>query len=187
MDRHHIPNIITAARFVSAVPLVFFVLNNRYLEALVLFLLAGASDGVDGFLAKRFGWCSRLGAFLDPLADKTLMLSGYMALALQELVPLWLLLLVVARDLVILGGAVAFHFVTHQLEMQPSLLSKINTVCQMVLVGMVLCAAASEIFPSGLVVPSMIIIVVVTTVASGVDYVLEWSRKVISVNHRGVK
>jgi cardiolipin synthase len=164
---------------VSVVPLVVLVLNSRYLAALVLFLLAGASDGVDGLLAKRYGWRSRLGAFLDPLADKTLMLSGYTALALQGLVPLWFLILIIARDLVILGGAVAFHFVTHQLEMQPSLLSKVNTVCQMVLVGIVLCAAASDSVPASVVL-SMMTVVVVTTLASGVGYVLEWSRKALA-------
>ena len=179
MDRHHIPNLITAARFVAAGPLVVLVLSGQYLEALALFILAGASDGVDGYLAKRYGWCSRLGAFLDPLADKTLMLSGYLALAVQGLVPLWLVVLVIARDLVILGGAVAFHFVTRRLEMQPSVSSKVNTVCQMVLVGMVLCAEARTGFPED-IAHAMMAVVVVTTLFSGVTYVLEWSRKALA-------
>ena len=94
--------------------------------------------------------------------------------------------MVVVRDLVILGGAVAFHFVTHRLEMQPSVSSKVNTVCQMVLVGTVLCAAATTHFPDG-IAHTMIAVVVATTLFSGVSYVFEWSRKALTTNRHALK
>jgi cardiolipin synthase len=170
-----IPNLITFLRLALVPPTVAFLFLGDFGRALVLFAVAGLSDGLDGFLARRFDWGSRLGAFLDPLADKLLMLGTYLALGWREMLPLWLVGLIVLRDVVIMGGAVAYHFKTHRLEMAPMRISKINTALQVLLVILVL---AGVFWPAiEPVVQGLIWIVALTTLASGVQYVRVWSRR----------
>ena len=106
MKRSDIPNLITVMRIVLVVPVSWSLLRQEFGLALALFFVAGVSDGLDGFLAKHYGWSSRLGALLDPLADKALLVACYASLAWIGLLPVWLLVLVVARDVVIVAGAV---------------------------------------------------------------------------------
>lgn len=134
MSPRHIPNLISVCRILLVYPVIHLMLAGRFDWALGLFVVAGVSDAVDGFLAKHFHWQSRLGSYLDPVADKLLLISSYLALGWLDLVPFWLAGLVVLRDVVIFGGAVAYYFLLKPFEGQPLLISKLNTLCQLLLV-----------------------------------------------------
>jgi len=143
----NLPNFITLGR-VFSVPFVFWLLlSGQAKAAFVLFVLAGVSDAVDGFLAKRFQMQTALGAYLDPLADKLLIVSIYIALGAREQLPLWLVIAVVSRDLAILAGFVLAWMLNHPAEVKPMLVSKLNTTAQIVLAAVVL---ADEGFLIGL-------------------------------------
>ena len=116
MRASDIPNLITVGRILLVAPVAWALMVQNFSLALILFFVAGVSDAVDGFLAKRFGWTSRLGALLDPLADKFLLVTCYAVLAWNDLLPVWLLVLVLTRDLLIVGGAVAYNFRIERLE-----------------------------------------------------------------------
>lgn len=171
-----IPNLITVVRILLVVPIAWALLQQQYLLALVLFFVAGASDGLDGFLAKQFGWTSRLGAILDPLADKTLLITCYATLTWVGLLPLWLLVLVVTRDLVIVAGAVIYNFRIERLEAFPTLISKLNTLLQIMLVLLVIIRQLNDWFDP-VWVTALIYAVSVSVVWSGLDYVITWSRR----------
>ncbi len=134
MRREEIPNLISVLRIFLSIPVIWMLLEQRFEIALVLFAVAGISDGLDGYLAKRNGWVSRLGGLLDPLADKVLLVSSYLSLAVIGAIPVWLVMLVILRDLVIVTGALVYNFRVKQLDVAPSLLSKFNTLAQIVLV-----------------------------------------------------
>jgi cardiolipin synthase len=172
----HLPNIISFLRVVLVWPTVWALVHGRYGLALSLFVVSGASDGLDGYLAKRFGWATRLGAVLDPLADKTLLVSTYVALAWIGLIPVWLTAAVVARDLTIVAGALAYHFIIGRFDLSPSWLSKVNTLTQIVLVIAVM--TDRGLFPlPGLLLSLLVYAVLLTTVLSGADYVVTWGRR----------
>jgi cardiolipin synthase len=151
-------------------------LEQRFDIALMLFAIAGVSDGLDGFLAKHYGWQSRLGGLLDPLADKVLLVSSYLSLAVLGLIPVWLMVLVILRDLVIVTGALIYNFQIRELEAEPSLISKFNTLAQILLVLVVVVDQGMVALPVGMIV-GMVWLVGFTTVASGVNYVWVWSRR----------
>ena len=171
-----IPNLISILRILLVVPVAWALLGERFGLGLVLFAVAGISDGLDGFLAKRFGWRSRLGAFLDPLADKLLLVAGFLSVGWLGLIPWWLVVLVILRDVVIVGGALAYHFTVGRFDAQPTPLSKMNTLMQIVLVLVVVVDGGLFAMP-GWIITLCVGIVTVTTSLSGVDYVLEWSRR----------
>ena len=176
MNPRHIPNLISAARVLLVYPVVSLMLEQRYGPALALFVVAGVSDGVDGFLAKHYHWQSRLGSFLDPLADKLLLVCCYLVLAWQGLLPLWLAVLVVLRDVVIFSGAVAYHLLMRPFEGQPLLLSKLNTLLQLVLVFAVLASRVVAGIP-GLALDGLILLAALTTFGSGAQYVHLWGSR----------
>jgi cardiolipin synthase (CMP-forming) len=185
MRFQHLPNAITISRL-FLVPLLILALKVQdYFTGLLLFLVAGISDALDGFIAKRFDSVSRLGAILDPLADKALLISAYVMLAVVGDVPFWLSLTVVFRDLLIIGGYLVVISMMGPVEMQPSYLSKFNTLMQIVLVVAILAQHAA-----GLDLPVMtlllIYIVLITTVASGVHYLWLWlvKREINPVNKK---
>jgi cardiolipin synthase (CMP-forming) len=177
VKRSDIPNLITVLRIVLVAPISWLLLRQEFGLALALFFVAGASDGLDGFLAKHYGWSSRLGALLDPLADKALLVACYASLAWIGLLPVWLLALVVARDVVIVAGAVVYNFRIRRLEAQPTLISKLNTLLQILLVLLVI---VQQLVPwvNELWVRVLIYAVTVSVVWSGLDYVVTWSRRV---------
>jgi len=176
VKRSDIPNLITVIRILLVVPVAWVLLQQQYLLALVLFFVAGASDGLDGFLAKQFGWTSRLGAILDPLADKALLVTCYAALAWVGLLPVWLLILVVARDLVIVAGAVVYNFRIQRLEADPTLISKLNTLLQILLVLLVITQQLNDWF-TPVWATVLIYAVTVSVIWSGLDYVITWGRR----------
>ncbi|MCP4407642.1 MAG: CDP-alcohol phosphatidyltransferase family protein [Gammaproteobacteria bacterium] len=175
MWARQIPNLITGTRIMLVPLMVWLLLKGKFTPALGIFTLMGASDALDGYLAKRYGWQTNLGKFMDPLADKTMLISAYVALGWLGLIPIWLVILVVLRDIVILGGAAAYHVLTRHLSMVPSLLSKLNTLAQIVLVLAVIFDQLVGL-PS-LLIQSLVGFALITTVTSGVGYVIDWSSR----------
>lgn len=176
-----IPNAITVARMAVAPPLAWLIFAGREADALVLAAAAGASDALDGWLARRNGWSSRLGGLLDPIADKLLLSAGYVGFAITELLPLWLCLLVLGRDVVIVGGAVTYHALVEPLTAAPSRLSKATTALQITLAVAVLALAAGAIAVPPVVLDAAIAVVALFTAASGVHYVVTWSARTRAV------
>lgn len=183
LQPRHIPNIISIARVILVFPVIWLLLNQRFELALWLFLVAGLSDALDGFLAKYFHWESHLGGILDPLADKFLLVSTYICLAILGVLPVWLVVLVILRDLVIVGGSIAYNFRIEKFEAEPSLASKLNTFVQIVLVLAMVFKLGGSPLPDWLV-DVLIWSVVATTIASGMGYILEWSRRAKQHNNK---
>ena len=174
----HIPNLICLFRIALIVPLVIAMREEQHQRIIVLFVLASVSDGLDGYLAKRFGWTSDLGRFLDPLADKLLLVTVFLTLVWIGLVPLWLAITVVVRDVVIVGGAIAYRVLVGYVEGHPTPVSKLNTLMQLSFVLAVIAAAAWRNVPRPLVV-AIGAATFATTVVSGIDYVLTYAREAI--------
>lgn len=176
MMLRQIPNLLTLLRLLLVPPVVFLLLERRFAEAAGWFALAALSDLLDGQLARRFGWSSRLGGLLDPLADKLLVNGCFLALWWIGEISGWLPGLVLARDVVILAGAGAYAARIGPLQPEPTLLGKLNTVGQMLFLGLVmldlgLTAEPSHWWSAG------VLAIVLLTVASGVDYVVRWSLR----------
>jgi cardiolipin synthase len=176
----HIPNLISSIRILLVVPIAVELMNHRLPATIVLFGVAALSDAADGFLAKRFVWQSELGAVLDPAADKLLLATVFITLAYLRLIPLWLMAVAVARDAVIVLGALLYRFCLGPLAMHPSVVSKFNTLCQAAFI-MAVIGREQFSFPPNWVVLVLGAMVFVTTVVSGIDYVLiygerAWSR-----------
>ncbi len=187
MNASSLPNLISILRILLVVPVIFCMLAGLYHWALLLFLVAGVSDGLDGFLARRFGWTSRIGAILDPVGDKLLMVAVFLLLGAKGDLPWWLVSLVILRDVIIITGAVSYHTLIAQVDMEPLRISKLNTALQILLVLVVLYHLAL-IGPALPAVVSQILIyaVLLTTLASGLAYVVSWGRRAQSmVNKRG--
>jgi len=171
----HIPNLICVMRILLVVPIVMSLLSQQYLQALWLIVIAGASDGIDGFLARRYDWTSRIGGLLDPMADKLLFVSVFASLSYTGLVPLWLFAVVIGRDIVIVAGAMAYEFLIGPVEPNPSRVGKLNTVMALVYLFFVM---ASQVWAWP---PDVSLLltgagVFVVSLVSGLDYVLTWSR-----------
>lgn len=171
-----LPNAISVFRIALIVPVVLAITDAEYSLALALFLVAGISDGVDGFLAKRFDWHTRLGALLDPIADKLLMAASFVTLAYVGQIPVWLAGIVVFRDLVIIGGATAYNFLIAPVQGEPTRISKVNTTLEILFVVGVLARAAFDM-PGETVILVLGAGVLATVVISGIDYVLAWSQR----------
>lgn len=178
MTRHDLPNLISILRLLLVLPVVFALLKENYKAALVLFAVAGVSDALDGYIAKHYGWTSRLGSILDPIADKALLLSTYVTLGILGRLPLWLVAAIVFRDMVIFGGAVTYHFLIGKFEMSPSLLSKVNTFAQIMLALIVVMTAELIAVPDRYI-QVLIYTVLVTTTLSGIDYVWNWGHQAL--------
>lgn len=176
-----VPNLICLLRMALTVPIVLWLSEGRFAETLVLFAIAAASDILDGYLAKTFGWTSELGKVLDPLADKLLLVSVFITLAVIGLVPVWLAVVAVLRDVIIGAGAATYKALFGPLEGRPTVPSKINTLVQLTFVIAVVWQAAFHNLPAWLV-PALGAGVLVTTVLSGIDYVLIYVRKAIAVS-----
>ena len=139
---HYIPNAICVVRILMVAPIVWCLLDGQYRLALLLIVLAGFSDALDGFLARRYGWRTRLGGVLDPAADKLLMFSVFLTLTWVGLVPLWFAFVVIGRDLVIVGGSLAYQLFVGPFHGSPTRISKLNSVLQILFVVLVLTHAS---------------------------------------------
>ncbi len=176
VNRRQIPNLVTFSRIVLTIPVVWLLYRGDYWPALVLLAVAGLTDALDGYLVRRYDWGTELGRWLDPAADKILMLGIYLAVTLSGLLPLWLLLLVVGRDLWLSLGSLAYRHWVGPLQVEPLLISKVNTFFQILLVlGAILKVGILQLDP--ILVQLLIVIVTFTTVVSGVAYTFVWGRR----------
>lgn len=146
----HIPNMLSALRLLAAPFAAWLILNDRDTASLIVFAAAGASDGLDGYVARRWGVTSRFGAWLDPVADKLLMLFCLTALYIVGVTPVWLLALVVARDAAIAAGWLLVKYLSLPMPLQPLLIGKISTVVQVLYILSMLLLLALEIEAPGL-------------------------------------
>jgi cardiolipin synthase len=176
MDRwlRQIPNVITSIRILLVVPIAMALSGHRPVETLWLFCIAAASDGIDGFLAKRFGWQTDLGGLLDPVADKLLLATVFVMLALLGGVPVWLTATVIARDCIIVLGAVAYRIAVGPVVARPSRVSKLNTLCQVIFIVVVIATPQFSWPPAWQTFLGALVFV--TVAVSGLDYVLAYSR-----------
>jgi cardiolipin synthase len=180
----NLPNVITVARL-ALVPVVgYYLASDAYRVALPLFLVVSLSDFADGYLARRHGITSTFGAWLDPVADKLNMLVATVLLAWQSLLPLWLAAAIVARDVVIVLGALAYRAALGHLEVTPTRLSKLNTVLEFGVLLLVMAAAAGWV-QGGAWMQAIFALVLVTVVTSGGQYVWLWGRKALDERRRG--
>jgi cardiolipin synthase len=170
-----IPNLITLARILLVPVVVLAIASGEMRLAFILFLAAGISDAVDGFLAKRFGMATELGAYLDPLADKTMLVSIYVTLAIVGDIPLWLVILVVSRDIMIVSAVILSWLVGRPVTLKPHPVSKANTVAQ-ILLALVILAARAFSFDAELAGKALMALVAVLTTLSVAFYVAEWVR-----------
>jgi cardiolipin synthase (CMP-forming) len=176
----NIPNFITMGRVMSVPVLFWLLINDHPRIAFFVFLAAGVSDAVDGFLAKRFKWTTELGAYLDPLADKILIVSIYIALAISAQIPLWLVIGVVSRDILILLAVLVSWLVNQPFAIKPLMISKLNTAAQLVLATTVL---GDNAFSLGLdtVRQALVLITGVSTALSLAAYLQLWVRHMTGI------
>lgn len=179
----HIPNVITVIRILLVVPIAVALVQQQLLLTIALFAVAGFSDLADGFLAKRFGWQSALGSVLDPIADKLLMATVFIALAYLRLIPRWLTAAVVARDALIVGAALIYRFWVGPIRGRPSMISKLNTLCQGLFILAVMARARFD-EPALWVTTVLGALVFVTVVVSGIDYALVYGPRIRDLSPR---
>ena len=170
-----IPNLITIARILMVPIVVWAIGSGEMLAAFLLFLAAGVSDAVDGFIAKRFNMTSEIGAYLDPLADKVLIVSIYVSLGITEAIPRWLVILVVSRDLLIVGGIILSWVLGNPIKVKPLMVSKLNTVAQILLAGLVLAALGFH-FDADMARLVLMVLVATLTLLSVGFYLRDWIR-----------
>lgn len=177
----HLPNLLCLLRMLLVVPVTWLLSEGDFRATLGVFAFAAFTDGLDGFLAKRFGWMSELGKILDPLADKILLVSTFVTLAVMGVVPWWLAVTAVARDAIITFGAIAYQWLYGYPNGRPTVASKLNTLVQ---IAYVLLAVAAPAFELRATVPLLVLgaLAFATTVVSGLDYVLTYSRKAIEAS-----
>ncbi|RBP51551.1 CDP-alcohol phosphatidyltransferase family protein [Arenicella xantha] len=172
----YIPNLLTLAR-IGLVPwLVVLLQETQYGWSLAVFIIAGVSDALDGFIAKRFNAATHLGAILDPLADKALLVSAYVMLSVMEVIPFWLMVVVVFRDIIIVGGYLVMVLFFGSVKMQPLKISKLNTFTQITYIVIILSTLAWQIQIADWL-PWFNYAVLATSVISGIAYVYIWSLK----------
>ena len=175
----NVPNIITLIRLGLVPAMAYYLTDEAYEIALPIFLVAALSDLADGYIARKFKLVSTFGATLDPIADKLSMLVATVLLAWQTLLPIWLAVAIVARDIIIVVGAVAFILVRGRLDIAPTRLSKINTFFEFAVLLLVMASTAGWI-ETGRWMPTVFLIVLLTVVASGAQYLWLWGRKAVT-------
>ena len=175
-----IPNIITLGRILLVPFIVWAIASNQLEIAFAIFIIAGVSDAVDGFLAKRFNMASELGALLDPVADKALLVSIYMALGIWGAIPRWIVILVVSRDIMIVGAVIVSWLYGKPIPMKPLMVSKLNTVAQVAFAALVLASLGFGFnsTPYDLILMGL---VTVLTLLSVSFYLVEWARHMSTI------
>lgn len=171
----NIPNLLTLARILLVPVVVWAIAQGQMGIALAAFVVAGITDAVDGYIAKRFGQQTELGAYLDPLADKTLIVSIYVSLAIFGFIPHWVAILVVSRDIMIVGAVLLSTLVEKPLTIQPLMVSKANTAAQIVFAALVLAAKGLRIDLDWAIFLAMWAVAALT-LASAAAYLVAWTR-----------
>lgn len=180
----NLPNAITLGRLLTVPIAVYLLMQSAFLAAFILFVLAGVSDALDGYIAKQWNQTTTLGALLDPVADKALLVGVYVTLGLQGHVPTWIVVLVVFRDLIIVGGVILLFIVRLEVHMRPLIISKVNTAAQIALAAIVLAELGLQLDIAA-VSDTMIYVVAATTSVSGAGYVVSWTRQMAGVEDDG--
>lgn len=176
--KNQIANALTVMRVLLVPVLVYLLLAGEHRAALWVFFAAGVSDALDGFIARQFNQFSRFGAILDPIADKSLIAATVLSLAWLGFLPLWLVAVVVVRDVVIFTGAVSYRVVVGPFDMEPTFPGKVCTFSQLALLVAVLVQAAGYLDLAG-TLPAAYAVVAAISVLSGLHYVWLWGRKAI--------
>ena len=176
MSPSNIPNLICFARIALVIPIIRLLWQEQFLLSLLLILIAGLSDILDGYLAKKNNWRSYLGAVLDPAADKILLVSLFLTLQSMDLIPLWLTLTVILRDLMIVFGLSLYRYFVSVPQPKPTRISKINTLLQLAFIILVILAQGIQ-FPFAILSMVCGSLVFVTSILSGLDYWIIWSIK----------
>ena len=174
MSPSNIPNLICFARIVLVIPIIRLLWQEQFLLSLLLILIAGLSDILDGYLAKKNNWRSYLGAVLDPVADKILLVSLFLTLQSMDLIPLWLTLTVILRDLMIVFGLGLYRYFVGVPQPKPTRISKYNTLLQLAFIILVILAQGIQ-FPFEILSMVCGSLVFVTSILSGLDYWIIWS------------
>ncbi len=162
-------------RIILILPILMLFVNDEFGWALGLFIIAGLSDGIDGYLAKRYDWNTRLGAFLDPAGDKLLVAWSFGTLAYLGHIPVWLAVIVISRDVVIVAGSFMYHYLVRRLEGEPTRISKLNTGLEFAFLIFVMSQAGFG-WPDEITTTVIGAAVLITVVISGYDYVSNWIR-----------
>ncbi|MCK7543317.1 CDP-alcohol phosphatidyltransferase family protein [Marinobacter bryozoorum] len=173
-----IPNGLSFLRVLLVIPFAWALASGRYRDALLLFAIAAATDGLDGFLARFFGWKSRLGAILDPLADKLLLVTTYLVLSVTGVFPFWLFLLVLGRDLVIVAGGLLFHRFVSRFDVEPSAFGKFNTLVQILAALAVMLQLAGVLLPSWTNTLALWAVTVMALISGG-HYMTVWGLRAL--------
>jgi cardiolipin synthase len=171
-----LPNLLTVARILGVVPLVWFILEGHFLWAFVFAVLAGFSDILDGYLARRYDWQSHFGGWADPVTDKLMMSASYIALTYIGVLPLWLTALVLGRDVIIAGGALTYRFIFGRFRAHPTNLSKCTTLAQLALMWLELIRLIGVQMPAGMMWAALICVGLLTA-STLCQYVWIWGRK----------
>lgn len=180
----YLPNLITIARIFSVPVMIWLIVTGNLFSAFFLFLIAGFSDALDGFLARRFHWQTELGAYLDPIADKTMLTSVYAALAFHGHMPIWMGILVVSRDFLIVGAVVLAWLLDRPMEIRPMLIGKINTGLQIALAAAILAEKGLELGWWPYILP-LIWVTGLLTALSAFLYLVAWLRHMASYDING--
>lgn len=183
MKWRYLPNFITCLRIILILPICYFILQREFLLAFCLVLLAGLSDGLDGYLARHFTWQTSLGAILDPIADKLLVVCGFTVLTWIGVLPMWLLAIILAKDIVVASGALVLLYLTPQHVFSATLLSKLNTFLQILLLAIALISVQFPLLTS-LIVNYLVYLVGLTTVVCLIDYIGRGVKELIRIRHK---
>jgi cardiolipin synthase len=175
MSLSWLPNAISIMRIALILPILVMFVRGEFGWALGLFIVAGLSDGVDGWLAKTYGWQTRLGGFLDPAGDKLLVAWSFGTLAYLGHIPVWLAVIVIFRDVVIVAGSFLYHYLVRRLEGEPTRISKLNTGLEFAYLVFTI-SSAGYAWPDPITTTMLGAAVLVTVVISGYDYVSNWIR-----------
>jgi cardiolipin synthase (CMP-forming) len=178
-----IPNLITLGRILLVPIVVWAIASNEMEIAFAVFIVAGVSDAVDGFLAKRFNLRSELGALLDPLADKALLVSIFVTLGVWGAIPRWIVILVVSRDIMIVGAVIVSWLFDKPVAMKPSMVSKVNTVSQVSFAALVLAALGFGFDPAPYNLVLMTLVTIFTLVSVAL-YLVEWVHHMSTIEPR---
>lgn len=177
MTYKHIPNLLTILRIILVIPCALFLLYDHYKAAIGIFLIAAVTDGFDGLIARKLSCQSSLGAILDPIADKVLVVALFSVMTIKGFIPSWFALLVIVRELILLSGAAFYRCLFGPIIFIPTMLSKINT-CLLLLLLLMALLQGMQITYSKMLNNYLIGLIVFTSLYSGLDYILKWSKRV---------
>ena len=178
-------NIITVVRLLITPIIVWLIFSSYYGLGLIFFVFSGLSDALDGFIAKQYNQRTILGSYLDPVADKVLIVSSILALGYMGAIPPWLIILIVSRDLAILGAVIISWLVERSLKIEPIISSKINTFLQIFYTGLILLSLTYQkeiIYLDNFILPTFSILIALSTLSSWFSYLILWLRSMGIIN-----